>query len=243
MDAELIAYARQRTLFQRLEVAANNIANQNTSGFKQELAVYMKADNKIDGARNPNPNMLLSTNLEEGEFNATGRQLDVAIKGKGAYFQVETPLGSRYTRAGSLQINNENVLVTNQGYPVLGDGGSISLQPEDTDIIINESGEIFAQTQNGLELRGTLGVVKFADQTSLKKAGENLFSSEVDPEGALPKEDYRIAQGMVETSNVKGVEQINELVEINRAVVTTSKIITDQNQLMRSAVSRIIKAD
>jgi flagellar basal-body rod protein FlgF len=242
MDAELIAYSRQRTLFQRLDATANNIANQNTSGFKQELAVYMKADNKIDGARNPNPNMAFSTNLSEGEFSATGRNLDVAIKGQG-YFEVETPLGSRYTRAGSLQINSDNVLTTTQGYPVLGGGGAISLQPEDTDIVINETGEVFARTQNGLELRGELGVVKFADQTGLKKAGENLFSSEIAPEAALPKEDYKIAQGMVETSNVKGVEQMNQLVEINRDVAMTSKIIGDQSQLVRSAVSRIIKSE
>jgi flagellar basal-body rod protein FlgF len=242
MDAELIAYSRQKTLFQRLEVAANNIANQNTSGFKQELAVYMKADNKIDGARNPNPNMLLSTNLSEGEFTATGRSLDVAIKGDG-FFEIETPLGPRYSRAGSLQVNSENLLVNTQGYPVLGGGGAITLQPEDTDIIINESGEIFAQSETGLEPRGSLGVVKFADPTSLKKTGENLFSSDASPDGALPIEDYKIAQGMLETSNVKGVQQISELVEINRAVASTAKIISDQSQLVRSAVSRIIKSD
>jgi flagellar basal-body rod protein FlgF len=242
MDAELIAYSRQKSLFQRLEVAANNISNQNTSGFKQELAVYMKADNKIDGARNPNPNMMLATNLSEGEFTATGRSLDVAIKGEG-FFEVETPLGSRYTRAGSLQVNNEGVLTNTQGYPVLGDGGSITLDPNDTDIIINDAGEIFSQTETGLEPRGTLGVVKFADQSALKKTGDNLFSNDGGSEQALAKIDYKIAQGMLESSNVKGVQQMNELIEINRAVAQTAKIMTDQNQLVRTAVSRIIKSE
>lgn len=242
MDAELIAYAAQRNYFKRLEVAANNVANQNTSGFKRELAVYQQSNNKIDGARNPNPEMGFATDLSEGEFTSTGRSLDVAIKGDG-FLQVETPLGNRYTRAGSLQVNGEGVLTTLEGYPVLGDGGAISLDPEDINVKINESGEIFAQSETGLEQRGTLGVVKFADQSELKKTGKNLYSSTIEPEAALPIEDYKIAQGMLEESNVKSVEQINELIEINRAVSSTAKIMSEQNQLVKSAVARIIKAE
>lgn len=242
MDASILAYSRQKTLFDRLDLTANNVANQNTSGFKKELAVYLPSTNTIDGKRNPAPTMLASTDLASGEYNSTGRNLDVAIQGKG-FFQIDTPNGPRYTRAGGLYIDADGSLTTLQGYPIAGDGGVVTFQPDDKNIKIAEDGVIFAESQDGLVQRGQLSVVNFADQSSLQKTGENLFTTSDAGEVAIPLTDYKIAQGMLESSNVRPVDQINELIKLNRAVAETTRIISDQHSLMRDAVSRLSRAE
>jgi flagellar basal-body rod protein FlgF len=242
MDATILAYTRQRSLFERLDLTANNVANQNTSGFKKELAVYMPTTSKIDGSRNPAPTMLASTDLSEGTYTSTGRSLDVAIKGSG-FFEVDTPNGARYTRAGSFHINSEGNLATAQGYTVVGGGGVITFQPDDRNITIKENGAIFAETEEGLIQRGQLDAAIFADPSSLRQTGEGLYVSDEAPEAGVPIADFKIAQGMLETSNVQPVDQINELIKINRAVAETARIISDQHSLMRDAVSRLARVE
>ena len=79
--------------------------------------------------------------MSQGSIERTGNSLDVAIDGKG-FMVVQTPNGERYTRNGSLQISPTGQLVTSDGYPVLGDGGPITLQPTDRQVSISRDGTI-----------------------------------------------------------------------------------------------------
>lgn len=237
MESGIIAYTRQKSLFDRLEVLANNLANTETNGFKSDLSVYMKNNNKIDGERNPTSKMLMSTDLSAGTFRATGRPLDIAIDGDG-FFEVDTPLGPRFTRAGSFSLDDQGQIITAQGYVVQGSGGAVALDPNDTEIRIDKNGEISALNNGEQVVRGQIGVVTFADKSQLKKVGNSLFSSETAPENAATG-TYTISQGTLEQSNVNSISQITELIDVTRGVQQVAKIIDTQYQLERNAVSRI----
>jgi flagellar basal-body rod protein FlgF len=238
MDAGLIAYTRQRSLFQRLETVSNNVANADTNGFKAELAVYMPNATKVDGKQLPFPAMDLATDLSQGRVKETNRQLDVAINGTG-FFQIETPLGPRFTRDGSFVVNAEGALSDKNGNPVVGDGGPISISEEDYQLKIGENGEIISVRASGNESLGTIGVFKFLDNSKLEKVGDSYFKSDEVAEAALVREDFRMAQGMLETSNVDSVKQMAELIDISRGVQSAARIVQDENQRIKNAVQKI----
>jgi flagellar basal-body rod protein FlgF len=238
MKADLISYSAQKNLFQRLEILANNTANANTDGFKSDFAVYLKQVNKINGHNNPIPSMKQATDMQAGALKPTGRQLDAAINGEG-FFQVETPLGPRYTRAGSFLVNSEGALVTKEGYTIVGDGGPIVLTDADHQIKIGEDGSISSLRNGAEEPVGKLGIFKFSDISSLQKVGNSLFKTEEAPTLAESVIDFKVAQGMLETSNTNQVQQMTEMIDISRSVQTFAKITQDQHQLIRSAVQRL----
>jgi flagellar basal-body rod protein FlgF len=238
METEVIAYARQRSLFQRLEVVANNVANANSNGFKKDLNLYLRNDQNVSDEISTIPDTATVTSLTAGEFTPTQRPLDVAINGKG-FFRVETPLGTRYTRDGSFSIDTEGNLVTKEGYLVQGDGGAITLTAEDDNIEIGDNGEIYTTTSNGRQQRGTIAVANFTDESVLQKAGNNYFQSEVEPEAEANPELFKLVQGMVEKSNVNSVMEITELIDITRSVEQVAKIISDQHSIARNTFNKI----
>lgn len=242
MDPAILAYSRQKSLFGRLEIVSNNVANTNTSGFKSDLAVYTKSTDKIDGSLNPSPKMKIAVDSSQGPLKPTYRQLDAAIKGEG-FFGVDSPLGTRYTRSGSFTINNEGVLVTKDGWPVQSDGGQINFEPGDSQFSISDNGEIYAVNGDKQELRGQIGVFKFADKSGLEKVGNSNFKSSSTPEIAQVGEDFTIEQGMLEDSNANSVTQITELIDITRSVQQVTRIISDQHDLIRNSVTRITSVD
>lgn len=115
--------------------------------------------------------------LEPGAREVTGNELDVALS-PGGFLTVETPQGVRYTRDGSLQINDQGQLVTQRGHPVISLGGTpILFTPADSDITITGTGE--GTTNNGA--RGTLQLVSFPNEQALEKLGSNLYAADEEP--------------------------------------------------------------
>jgi flagellar basal-body rod protein FlgG len=119
----------------RMSVVSNNLANTNTTGFKQDRASF--EDLLYQQVRQPGGSSSAQTqlptglqigtgvrvvatakNFEQGSQQQTGRALDVMVNGRG-FFEVQMPDGSSaYTRDGSFKINQDSELVTNSGYPV-----------------------------------------------------------------------------------------------------------------------------
>src|SRR3981189_3109728 len=137
----------------------------------------------------------------QGGSEQTKNPLDVAIAGDG-FLVVQTPAGERYTRDGSLQINNQGQLVTASGYPVLGTSGPIVFQPTDKEISIAADGNVTVVEGTGRvdSVRGKLRLVSFADAQKLVKEGGNLYSA--GQGAAQPDITSRVRQGFIEKSNV-----------------------------------------
>lgn len=235
-----ITLSRQLTLFRDMEATANNIANVNTVGYNAEKLAFHDylVDGKMEGklgqkiafTRDP----VSYRDTLNGPMKATGNPLDLAISGPG-YFIVDTPLGQRYTKAGNFMIDGQGTMVTPQGYPVLSqDGGVINFPQDATDIQINDQGVI---TANGDEI-GQVGVVEFANEQNMKRLGNNLYSSDAQP---LEAQTARVAQGVLEQSNVQGVSELVRVVQLQRSVASTAKFVEVMYDLQRKVSNTYAK--
>ena len=135
----------------RMQVFANNMANVNTAGFKQDEQAFKSIFPQYHavvttGGRpggltqqimarpfGPSERVFVAphqikTTFEPGRIRLTGNPLDVAIQGPG-FFEVQTPQGLRYTRNGMLSLDNQRRLMTGLGYPVMGMKGEIKIPP------------------------------------------------------------------------------------------------------------------
>lgn len=242
-NAIYIALSRQTVLFRDMSVIANNIANSSTDGYKKEQMIF--SGYLSDGGKMMTGSKRLELDYTQdratirddrmGGLKKTGEALDMAIEGEG-YFTVQTPLGERYTRAGSFVTNGEGILVTPQGHPVLDESGqTIAFEPEDTEITLNSDGTLIV---NGDE-RGRIGVVQFANPALLERTDGSMFRSDAAPIPAA--ENVRVLQGVLETSNVQPVMEMTNMITTMRGVGSTSKFIETMYDLERKAVNALAK--
>ena len=239
-NAAYIGLSRQMTLRRELDIVANNVANADTTGFKvEQLMVGSEVGQR---ARNDNIRPSASFVLDkgvgrdfgQGALKQTGRSLDFAIEGEGAFFTVQSATGEAYTRDGGFTTNAEGVLTTKQGLPVLGDGGPITLDPERGPVSVAQDGTI---SQEGQPV-GRLNAVRFDALGALQKSGDGLYRniSNAQPQDAP---DVQVRQGMLEGSNVNTLQEITNLIEISRAYERVSKMIENANDLSRRSVERL----
>ena len=243
-NAAYVALSRQMTLRRELDIVANNIANADTTGFKVEQLIVgteigQRARNH--GIRSSASFMLdngVGRDFGQGALSQTGRTLDFAIEGEGAFFTVDDGNGEAYTRDGAFTLDPEGRLTTQAGAAVLGDGGEIVLNPALGTPTVAEDGTI---TQDG-QVTGRLTVVRFALLSVLEKGGDGLYRNTAN-EAPLEANDVQIRQGMLEGSNVNAILEITNLIEISRAYERASKMIENQNDLSRRAVERLGRAN
>jgi len=245
----LIGLSRQTVLRRELDIVANNIANLNTTGFKADGAVFSEFLHSASSSADIGPlgrrmsfvqDTMTWHDMSQGGMQQTGNPLDVAIEGD-AFLVVQTPRGERYTRNGALHINAQGQLVTTAGHQVLSDGGPVTFSPNDRDILINPDGTIRVRegtsiTDNG---RGKLRLASFANPQRLQKDGSSVFMA---PDGMQPQPpgpNVRIAQGMIEKSNVRSVVEMTRMIELTRAYTEIANVLNQQGELRKNAIDRL----
>jgi len=244
----LIGLSRQVTLERQMDVVANNIANVNTTGFKADRSVFeeylmpvAREDNFVGRDRRLSYVQDRATfhDFSSGPSEQTKNPLDVAIDG-GGFLVVQTPAGERYTRDGSMQINNQGQLVTTSGNPVLGTNGPIVFQPTDHDISIAADGNVSVlEGVNRVDsVRGKLRLVSFAQAQRLLKEGSNLFSAG-EGNAAQPDITSKVNQGFVEKSNVNSVVEMSRMIEVTRTYTQISAMLQQQGDLQKSALEKL----
>ena len=139
--------------------------------------------------------------------NIPARPFDLAINGKG-YFVIQTPQGVRYTRDGHFSLDQNGQIVTSNGQPLQGDGGAITITPDDADVQFGPDGTISSTVNGRGNQIGKLRIVDFPNERLLQKEGANLYSA---PPSQTPTTatDATVAQGMLEGSNVAPVIEIS----------------------------------
>lgn len=235
-NALYVGLSQQMVLQRQMEILANNIANVNTTGFKGERPLfedYVMAA----GPRTPVSYVLdrgTMRDLAPGAFSATGAPLDLAIEGDG-FLSVQTANGPRYTRNGHLSLDADGRLVTSAGQAVLDDGGGeITLEEGAGAPTIAPDGTL----SQGTNRIGRLGVVRFADAQALEGAGDGLFAA-APGQAAEPAPEARVAQGMLEQSNVQPVVEITRMVALQRRYQTMQSLLQNDADLQRSAIQRL----
>jgi flagellar basal-body rod protein FlgF len=237
-NALMLGLQTQRVLQRRMDVAANNLANVATSGFKADALVLEEAD-QTQAHAEEDPRQIrfvrdigIIHQMDQGPIAMTGNPLDVALEGDG-FIMVQGPNGPQFTRDGAFTLTGEGRLVTSDGRAVLSSGGApIVLDPQGDTPSIGRDGAIRVA---GVEA-GRIGVVSFAAPGALSKVGDNLW----DAQGQAPGEfEGVVVQGALEGSNVRPVTELTRLIEISRAYQNAAKIVSGADDLRQRAIERL----
>jgi flagellar basal-body rod protein FlgF len=219
-----LAMSGAKATMQRQETLANNLANVSTVGFRAELAAFRAVPVEGSGA-STRVYALESTpgyDATPGQVAATGRSLDVAMRGA-SWLAVQGKDGTEaYTRGGSLDIDADGNLVTSSGLTVLGDGGPI-LVPPDTQVSIAPDGTVSATEANGRS--NSIGKLKLVTpEAALVRGSDGLFRGSDGDLDADPA--ARVQDGALEGSNVSAVETMVQMIAAARQFEAQMKSLT-----------------
>ncbi len=243
MDTSLyVGLSKQMILRRELDVAANNIANADTTGFKVESMTVAVDPQTPPGSTKPIQYVIdtgLARNFSQGALQSTGAPLDLAIDGDG-FFQVSTGAGTQFTRDGRFATNAQGQLVTQTGDPVLdASGGPISLSLTGGPPSVAQDGTVSQSLpgQAQSQIVGKVGMVSFSSLSGLSKAGNGLYTNN----GAAPTPSTKsvVRQGMLEASNVQPVLQVTDLIRISRAYDQLSNMMNNTADLSSRSIQRL----
>ena len=232
-DVNDVAIAGSRKLTQ-LDFVANNVANASTPGFKSEHLYYaMKGRAAQEDSRVDLGPTSTKIDFAQGTLNRTGNKFDLAIEGDG-YFTIQTRNGIAYTRNGNFILNKNNEIITHAGDYVLGESGKIVISGEE--VSIDGDGSI----QVDGSVAGKLRITAFSNSGDVSRAaaGQYLDSGKAGPKKA---DNYKIASGYLEMSNVNAVKEMVEMIDIQRTFETYQKIILTMSEFDKISTNRIGK--
>ena len=228
-----LSMAGAKATMQRQDVLAHNLANASTPGFRAELTAF-RAVPVLGGGASTRVYAIETTpgySNESGVVQPTGRNLDVAMKGN-AWLAVQALDGTEaYTRAGSLDVNAEGVLVTKNGLTVLGDGGPINA-PANAQIQIGADGTVSAGVgSNRPQAVGRLKLV--TPEAPLQRGTDGLFRA---GEGDLPADpNARLQDGALESSNVSPIATMISMIAAARQFEQQMKMLHNAQEKEQAA--------
>lgn len=234
-----------------VETIANNLANANTVGFKKgrvgftDLMLRESARVSATEAERAAPPRRLGAGVavasvskafDSGEIKKTDGRLDLAIRGDG-FIEVAMPDGSSaFTRGGSLKVGKDGTLLTSTGQSLK---PPVTIPDNAQDVAIVADGRVLVTlpNQKGPVEAGRLELVRFASPVSLVSEGENLYrASEASGEPILARAGEEgagtFAQGFLEASNVKMVDEMVNLMLAQRAYEASVKVVQAADEML-----------
>ena len=245
--------SRGKTLETQMDAVANNLANVDTVGYKEDQPAFKEILSRTMGVAGSSDEETFATqdhlapysgvgvsyvttadmgkNFSTGRLTPTGNDTDLAIVSNKGFFSILTPQGERYTRAGSFRLNQDRQLVTADGYQVVGKDGPLIIKNGKFQLADDGTISVDDQPQGGLK------IVTFPYPERLQKLGGAMFAP-VDPENnARIMEDVQVSQGFVESSNVDAVREMTRMIEANRAYTTMQRAITAADEMNQKALT------
>jgi flagellar basal-body rod protein FlgG len=239
-----------------MSVISNNLANVNTTGYKEDRAVFedllyqnqaqvgadtSQTTQSPSGLSIGTGVQVVSTEKEysQGSLTQTGNPLDVAIQGQG-FFQVQMPDGTlAYTRDGTFQTNAQGQLVTSSGY-VVQPGITIPQGAQSVTIGTDGTVTVLLPGQSTPTQVGQLQLANFINPAGLQPIGQNLLTqsaSSGSPQTGTPGVNGlgTVSQGELESSNVDVVEELVNMIQTQRAYEMNSKAISTVDQMLQYA--------
>ena len=261
----------------RMDNIANNLANVDQTGYKRDLTIFKAFPDML--IRRINDDGLgivpagsydtmpivgkmgtgvevneVYTLFDQGSLQRTENNTDLALEGRG-FFVIQTERGERYTRNGAFTVNQEGVLMTHNGEPVLGENGIIRLQHNN--FTINERGEVMVNGAISLEPRDPvsmtgndwqdpqvidrLRVVDFENIREIRKEGDSMYRETPESGPALPAGEFKVLQGFIEKSNVNVVREMVDMIEVQRSYEANQKTVQAHDQTVGRLINEVIR--
>ena len=238
----------------KMDVIANNLANVNTTAFKQSRAVFQ--DLLYQNLRQPGAQSSQTTQypsglqlgtgvrivsterlMTQGNLTQTGNSLDVGINGQG-FFQIMQPNGTiAYSRDGTFQMNNQGQLVTSNGYLLQ---PPVTIPPNSQSITIGSDGTVSVVLPGQAQPQqvGTIQLANFINPTGLQSIGDNLYlqtGSSGAPQTGQPTLNGlgSVQQGYLESSNVNVVSELVNMISTQRAYEINSKAVSTSDSMLQ----------
>lgn len=246
----------------RMDALSNNLANADLVGYKKDTAVmnsfpemlirrfdddgiYKFAFGSVDTA--PMVGTLgmgvecneIYTNFNQGSLKQTENTFDLALEDDG-FFVIDTPQGERYTRNGSFIMGKEHILETKDGFPVMGENGQIEITKNFVNI--DKLGRVwqYDDPAEEQELIDTIQVVGFRRNRFLNKQGNSFWdNTEISGEPQILRGEDRpgVLAGFLESANVNPVNEMVNMIEVNRAYEANQKMISAHDNLLGKLVN------
>ena len=248
------------------KVIATNIAKAVLPGYKKQTAVQSpfqdelaKHSEQVGGTKVKQ----IYTSFTQGSIKQTNNPLDIAVTGDG-FFVVHTKNSSTtrayeddviegtartensqysYTRNGRLSISQDGVLVTLDGYPVMGENGEISIRGGGEDlagshqVIIDKNGQVSIQQDNQSRVIDTLRVVDFKEYTKVTPIGNSLFDA--GDQTPVAAENFSVEQGFIEQSNVSILDEMVSMISNMRLYESNQKALRSISESLQRSIAEI----
>jgi len=239
-----------------IDTIAHNLANVNTSGFKQRRTQFQ--DLLYQNERNAGTANTATTDIPvglqvglgtkpiatesiftQGDYSETDSPLDIVIEGNG-FFQIRQPNGQlAYTRSGNFQLNRDGSVVTADGDLL---DPQITIPADNTGITIGSDGtvSVIQSGQTQPQQVGKIEIALFQNPAGLDNQGKNLFTptqASGDAITGTPGENGlgTLLQGFQEQSNVSVVEEMVNMIVSQRAYEANSKVIRAADDMLSQA--------
>lgn len=258
------AYTGMVNEMKRMDVMTNNLANSDTYGYKKEGTTSHSFGEKLAYAIKDTSNYGLDKNIgsivygvhlgetytdySSGSFEVTDSASDFAVAGDGffaiAFTNKNGETSVKYTRDGAFTVNAEGYLVTADGDHVLNMTGALNQDAAEAnwvrvdptiDYQVDGLGYIYQNDQ----VVGTLGLADFDNYDYIEKYGENLYN--LVEGGNVIAAEGTIEQGCLETSNVQVVDEMVNMITIQRAYEANQKVITSIDETLQVATTQVGK--
>jgi len=265
------AAAGMVTQFNRLDVIANNLANVNTAGFKEDnvvvgdfMRIFKEARDELPNANNSKeaaqflnrtitkaPQIVDAyTDHSVGMMQKTTNPLDFALMKEGTFFLIETPEGVRLTRDGSFSVDDDGNMVTKAGYKVLPSDyyttkEGITISEKDSVLEVDKNGQLYRDIPGTKQLTRAdkFFIVQPDNLSLLKKEGSNLYRYDAEEEFQNVEDSGAVKQGFTEKSNVNAVKMMTQMIETNRLVGMYQKAMQVQmDDMNNDAINKLASA-
>jgi flagellar basal-body rod protein FlgG len=240
----------------QMDVLSNNLANVNTTGFKKSRVEFqdllyerLRRAGTVDSLGQQLPLGLevghgvrpaaTQKMFGQGEVQITDNPLDLMVNGDG-FFQISLPDGTlRLSRDGSFKSDADGRLVTSDGHPI---EPPIIIPSEATGVVVRSNGEVQITVIGGgpNQVVGQIQLARVMNPAGLESDGKNLLqTTEASGEVVLGQPGIdgfgEIAQGMLENSNVKVIEEMVKLITTQRAYEVNTKAIQASDEMLGQA--------
>ena len=238
-NSTTIALSRLAAQARAIDVTATNIANASTPGYRAQRMLFsdwlLPETADREGSVTYTQDRATYQVRDPGAYTHTGNPLDLAIGNPDAWFQVQTPSGTKLTRGGHFTLDGRGTVIDTQGDALL-DRNNRPLVVAATDSVLTVAGDGTLSSENGQI--GNIGLVSPSNPALLQAEGGQLYAS---GSGTTPVAAPRLTQGAVEESNVQPIVEMNRMTDDLREFQFVSQFVQAESDRQQSAIDKIMQ--